>query len=184
MFRARIGGADHRRLAGVPVVHGGVEVQAGIGGSPGSIADFFQRSRAFASWSPSRWCGRSASSRRRFRQRAGSRPSARPSCYTGPPRGRLLRARGRGSFARRRDTAANPSSRRRICGCVQRRHRASLFREAGFTQIDPEGPDIVPDHFEPFERRNIRLRFAVNTNQPVILFKGDGDQDRPNQRPT
>src|SRR6202022_1938380 len=41
VFRARIGGADFaRRLAGVPVVHGGVEVQAGIGGGPGGVADF------------------------------------------------------------------------------------------------------------------------------------------------
>src|SRR6202008_2501739 len=42
VFRARIGGADvARRLAGVPVVHGGVEVQAGIGGGPGGVADLF-----------------------------------------------------------------------------------------------------------------------------------------------
>ena len=41
VFRARIGGADVAgRLAGVPVVHGGVEVQAGIGRSPGGVADF------------------------------------------------------------------------------------------------------------------------------------------------
>src|ERR1700726_4184939 len=42
VFRARIGGADVARgLAGVPVVHGGVEVQAGIGRSPGGVADLF-----------------------------------------------------------------------------------------------------------------------------------------------
>src|ERR1700692_907281 len=42
VFRARIGGADVARgLAGVPVVHGGVEVQAGIGRGPGGVADFF-----------------------------------------------------------------------------------------------------------------------------------------------
>src|ERR1019366_2584467 len=41
VFRARIGGADLAgRLASVPVVHGGVEVQAGIGGRPGGVADF------------------------------------------------------------------------------------------------------------------------------------------------
>ncbi len=40
VFRARIGGADVAgRLAGVPVVHGGVEVQPGIGGGPGGVAD-------------------------------------------------------------------------------------------------------------------------------------------------
>src|ERR1700751_3524626 len=42
VFRARIRGADiARRLAGVPVVHGGVEVQAGIGRGPGGVADLF-----------------------------------------------------------------------------------------------------------------------------------------------
>src|SRR5437868_9111030 len=42
VFRARIGGADIARgLAGVPVVHGGVEVQAGIGAGPGGVADLF-----------------------------------------------------------------------------------------------------------------------------------------------
>src|SRR5882672_3137735 len=41
VFLARIGGADlARRLAGVPVVHGGVEVQAGIGRGPGGVTNF------------------------------------------------------------------------------------------------------------------------------------------------
>ena len=42
VFRTRVRRADiARRLAGVPVVHGGVEVQAGIGGRPGGVANFF-----------------------------------------------------------------------------------------------------------------------------------------------
>ena len=40
IFRTRIGGADFAaRRAGVPVVDGGVELQAGIGGGPGGVAD-------------------------------------------------------------------------------------------------------------------------------------------------
>ena len=40
VFRARVGRADIAgRLAGVPVVHRGVEVQAGIGAGPGGVAD-------------------------------------------------------------------------------------------------------------------------------------------------
>jgi len=58
-----------------------------------------------------------------------------------------------------------------------------LFERAGFLHVEPDGPDIVPDHFEPFEARNVRLRFAVKSSRPVVLFKGDGDQDRPNQLP-
>jgi hypothetical protein len=58
----------------------------------------------------------------------------------------------------------------------------SLFEAAGFSVVDPNGPDIVPNHFEPFERRNAPIRFALKSTAPAVLFKGDGDQDRPNQR--
>ena len=57
----------------------------------------------------------------------------------------------------------------------------SLFEAAGFSRVDPDGPDIVPNHFEPFERRNAPVRFALKSTRPAVLFKGDGDQDRPNQ---
>jgi len=57
----------------------------------------------------------------------------------------------------------------------------ALFEAAGFSSIDPSGPDIVPNHFEPFERRNATVRFALKADGPAVLFKGDGDQDRPNQ---
>lgn len=59
-----------------------------------------------------------------------------------------------------------------------------LFEQAGFLRVDPDGEDIVPDHFEPFERRNIRVLFALKTPRPAVLFKGDADQDRPNRRAT
>jgi hypothetical protein len=55
---------------------------------------------------------------------------------------------------------------------------AEVFARAGFARVDPEGADVVPDHFEPFERRNVRLWFSLKGPHPV-LFKGDGDQDRP-----
>jgi len=58
---------------------------------------------------------------------------------------------------------------------------SALFEAAGFSSIDPVGPDIVPNHFEPFERRNAPVRFALKADGPAVLFKGDGDQDRPNQ---
>jgi hypothetical protein len=57
---------------------------------------------------------------------------------------------------------------------------AAAFECAGFRRIDPEGADIVPDHFEPFERRNVRLWFAMKAAADARLFKGDADQDRPN----
>jgi hypothetical protein len=55
-----------------------------------------------------------------------------------------------------------------------------LFAEAGFVRIDPDGNDIVPDHFEPFDRRNVRLWFSLKGGGSAVLFKGDADQDRPN----
>ena len=58
---------------------------------------------------------------------------------------------------------------------------ASVFERAGFRRIDPDGAEIVPDHFEPFEARNVRLFFAVHGANDVMLFKGDADQDRPNR---
>jgi len=55
----------------------------------------------------------------------------------------------------------------------------ALFLEAGFTEVDPDDSLIVPDHFEPYEHRNIRLWFAFK-GQSAVIFKGDSDQDRPN----
>ncbi len=59
----------------------------------------------------------------------------------------------------------------------------ALFERAGFTRIDPDGADVVPDHFEPFEHRNVRLWFAMKGGGAPVLFKADGDQDRPNVVP-
>jgi hypothetical protein len=53
------------------------------------------------------------------------------------------------------------------------------FERAGFTRVDPCGADVVPDHFEPFERRNVRLWFSIKGEGEPVLFKGDADQDRP-----
>ena len=54
------------------------------------------------------------------------------------------------------------------------------LERGGFRRVDPDGPDVVPDHFEPFERRNVRLCFAIKAGGTAVLFKGDADQDRPN----
>jgi len=39
---------------------------------------------------------------------------------------------------------------------------------------------IVPNYFEPFEKKNVDI-FYASTRQDVVIFKGDGDQDRPNK---
>ena len=43
---------------------------------------------------------------------------------------------------------------------------------------------VIPNYFEPFEQKNIDIKFAYKTAQslpPVRLFKADGDQDRPSE---
>ena len=60
---------------------------------------------------------------------------------------------------------------------------AAAFECAGFRRVDPDGAEIVPDHFEPFERRNVRLWYAIKAAGEPVLFKGDADQDRPNLVP-
>ncbi|NBI60438.1 hypothetical protein D3Z53_20890 [Lachnospiraceae bacterium] len=39
--------------------------------------------------------------------------------------------------------------------------------------------NIMPEYFSPFERRNIEIHYMSSIPE-VVLFKGDGDMDRPN----
>lgn len=60
---------------------------------------------------------------------------------------------------------------------------ASILAESGFSKLDPKGDIIIPNYFEPFEKKNVDIRYAYKTNRKVkyMIFKGDGDQDRPNK---
>ncbi|OSM06781.1 hypothetical protein [Magnetofaba australis] len=53
--------------------------------------------------------------------------------------------------------------------------------EAGFFALDPDGAFIAPNYFEPFEQRNVRIRYAFKGEAAPSIFRADGDQDRPNQ---
>jgi hypothetical protein len=59
--------------------------------------------------------------------------------------------------------------------------KPGLLEQAGFRAVDPEGPLVVPSHFEPFLRKNTRLSYAMRSSRPFRLFRADGDQDRPGQ---
>lgn len=50
----------------------------------------------------------------------------------------------------------------------------------GFQKLLVEGETIIPNYFEPFERKNVELEFAYKSTNPYMIFKGDSDQDRPN----
>ncbi|MCI8584228.1 MAG: hypothetical protein HFH13_14025 [Dorea sp.] len=51
--------------------------------------------------------------------------------------------------------------------------------EAGFNLLDPDGKTIIPHYFEPFVQENIKNYYQ--TNYDLVIFKADGDQDRPNR---
>jgi hypothetical protein len=59
---------------------------------------------------------------------------------------------------------------------------AKALYEAGFTFKQPDSKNIIPDHFEPYEPKNISIRWAYKAHnfEERVLVKGDCDQDRPN----
>jgi hypothetical protein len=57
-----------------------------------------------------------------------------------------------------------------------------ILKNAGYTNRYNEKDSIVPNHFEPFEKKNIDLFCGFKSkldNSKIKLFKGDGDGDRP-----
>lgn len=48
---------------------------------------------------------------------------------------------------------------------------------AGWRKVQESG-NIIPNYFNPFVRENIEIRYCT-TDRDIVLFKGDGDQDRP-----
>lgn len=56
------------------------------------------------------------------------------------------------------------------------------FERMGFNKLDLERNEIiVPNYFEPFEKRNVTIEVAFKASYDnYVAFKGDSDQDRPN----
>lgn len=50
---------------------------------------------------------------------------------------------------------------------------------AGFTELDINGRNIIPNYFEPFEKKNVEVLCCASL-RPALIFKADADQDRPN----
>lgn len=56
-----------------------------------------------------------------------------------------------------------------------------LFEKMGFIEHDPYSEEvIIPNYFEPFEKRNVIIELAYKADFNYVAFKGDSDQDRPN----
>lgn len=53
-----------------------------------------------------------------------------------------------------------------------------IYKDAGWLLVSESG-NIMPDYFAPFEQRNIDI-YYMSEIKNVVLFKGDGDMDRPN----
>lgn len=53
-----------------------------------------------------------------------------------------------------------------------------MMEEAGWKKVEEDG-NIIPDYFYPFEHRKVDIHFSTSSLN-AVLFKGDGDQDRPN----
>lgn len=54
-----------------------------------------------------------------------------------------------------------------------------IYKRAGFCHCDENSENIIPNYFHPFVRENVSLRMVDPMIPGMILFRGDGDQDRP-----
>ncbi|MGM9571859.1 MAG: hypothetical protein ACI3ZR_06515 [bacterium] len=54
----------------------------------------------------------------------------------------------------------------------------SVLRNAGWTKVN-ETKNIIPNYFSPYEQCNVEINYCT-TDENIVLFRGDGDQDRPN----
>lgn len=52
-----------------------------------------------------------------------------------------------------------------------------VLEKAGWMKVEDSG-NIIPDYFAPFVQNNNDI-YYFSTDEKAILFKGDGDQDRP-----
>jgi len=58
----------------------------------------------------------------------------------------------------------------------------SDLTDAGFLPCPAEGPLVAANYFEPFVLQNIEINYAYKDDLTQYrIFKGDGDQDRPNR---
>ncbi len=57
-----------------------------------------------------------------------------------------------------------------------------VMKKAGFTKRTEADGNIIPNYFEPFERRNITIHNYMPKQDQIVMFRGDGDQDRPSIR--
>ncbi len=55
----------------------------------------------------------------------------------------------------------------------------TIYEKGGFVRCEKEDENIIPNYFHPFVQENIVLKMMEPPSKKMILFRGDGDQDRP-----
>ena len=62
--------------------------------------------------------------------------------------------------------------------CYEAGLNEEIMTSAGWKKVEEAG-NIIPDYFAPFEHRKVDIQYS-SSSPSAVLFKGDGDQDRPN----
>ncbi|NBH74038.1 hypothetical protein D3Z51_18940 [Clostridiaceae bacterium] len=62
--------------------------------------------------------------------------------------------------------------------CYEAGVDGGIFRDGGWLPVPGSG-NTIPEYFSPFEQKNIDI-YYMSEIDGAILFKGDGDMDRPN----
>ena len=57
---------------------------------------------------------------------------------------------------------------------------AAVWRAAGFVERLPDDGQIIPNYLTPPLRENTEYYYFTNKPENFVMFKADGDQDRPN----
>lgn len=55
---------------------------------------------------------------------------------------------------------------------------SSILKLNGWRKVEEDG-NVIPDYFAPFEQKKVDIHYSSSI-ECAVLFKGDGDQDRPN----
>lgn len=58
--------------------------------------------------------------------------------------------------------------------------KLDAIEKAGFKLKTENDLNCIPNYFEPFVQENIAIHYFTTSEQDFLIFKGDGDQDRPN----
>lgn len=66
--------------------------------------------------------------------------------------------------------------------CLNHGISSKYFEKIGFIQAFKDSNTIIPEYFDPFEQKYVPMEYAYikDDDTPLVIFKGDGDQDRPN----